>query len=316
MHRIPINLLFIFIATSFVPAQAQDSVKFRLKMSKNDQLIYKTTASLNQVQNLEVNGQKVKIETVFATTSVDVRSLKKSDEKTLQIRTENKKLKVKANVTQLGEYSYDSESDENDTSSMLGAGLTPIFDLMNGAELSFTVSSRGEVIEYKSYENLIRDALKDNDLAKQFFAGGNAAKFDLSFFTPFFSEKAVKKGDKWENPFDLKIKNVGDLKGKRIFTFAGMEEFKGRKSAKITMTIEMTIDLDTDQAGSQVKGSLEITESSGSFHIDPDTGQLLSAELKFVSEGDLTVTAGGMEIPLSMTQAQAIKVILLDKLPE
>ena len=172
--------------------------------------------------------------------------MKKADEKTLQIRSENKKLNVKANITQVGKYSYDSESDENDTSSMLGAGLTPIYDLMNGAELTFSVSPRGEVVEYKSYEKLLHDALKDNDLAKRFFSGGKeeGAKFDLSLFTPIFSEKAVKKGGKWEHPFDLKIKDVGEFKGKRIFTFEGMEEFKGRKSAKITMTIEMSIDIE------------------------------------------------------------------------
>lgn len=318
MTRVLKGIFFILVATGFSQAQAEDAKTLRFKMNKLDKQIYETKTSMKQEQTLEVNGQKQTLETKFSTTSIDVHSLKKVIGENIQIRTENKKLNVQSNIAQLGDYAYDSESDENDSTSMLGASLTPLFDVLNGAELSYTMTPQGEVTEYKSYQELLADALKNNPIATQFLSGGSedSAKMELSQGFPFFSKKPVKKGDKWEQSIEVKMDKIGSAKGKRIFTYAGTETVKGVELEKITVILELTLNLDIKQGGSDVTGTLEVTESSGTFLFDNKKGRLVSSKLSIKTEGDLTVTAGGMEIPIASSQTQTVNSKMLDKIPE
>ena len=302
-----------------VQASADDAVQFRYKMSKDDSLVFRATSVLKQTQKLTVNGVDMTVETAMKTIDVSVRTLGGKDDKgSFKLQSENLSMKIKAKIAQLGEYTFDSKFSDNEKSSTLGMSMTPIYESLSGAIANVTISPLGEVIEVKGLEELLKDALKDNPLGQQFAAGAtkDGAKMAYGEFYIQFSEKALKPGDTWEIPFEVKLPKIGTIKGKKIFKYEGPDKVGETKTAKFSAQNELQIDINIDMGQAKVTGSLAVSKSSGTIQFDSERGQVLSSKSTMTMTGDLTVDAGGMTIPVSQTQTQTTIIELLDKLPE
>src|SRR5262249_1065682 len=152
--------------------------------------------------------------------------------------------KMNAEFGALGKFEFDSKSTERDTGSAIGGALTPLLERLTGSEYQVIVDPLGKVGEVKGYAELIADILKDNPLAGQFGGGDNASAV-MSEQDAFviFSDKPVSVGDQWEVPIEMELAKLGKLKLKTTYTYEGPDTVGDRKTVRIALSGEMTIEL-------------------------------------------------------------------------
>ena len=162
------------------------------------------------------------------------------------------------------------------------------------------------------------DVLKDNPIGQQFASGATEEGVKLEFRQTYiqFPEKPVKPGDKWEVPFEMKLPKVGTFKGKYIYEYEGNDKVGRRKTARISVTTELSIEIDIDMSGSKVTGKLSVSESSGTIHFDPEKGQIVSNKYKMTFAGNLNVDVNGMNVPIEQSETHTVTTELLEKIPE
>lgn len=295
-------------------AAGEGGVKLRYK-PKAGELIYRTTTKINQTQN--VMNKEIKND--ISQTGVSVWSIGEADKDgNINTRSEVKFLEAKVKLGEQGEYTFDSRKNDNERGSLLGGALTPLYERLSSANLTFTITPTGKVLKLEGYKELVADLIKDNPLAAQFAGGGSdeIAKINISEFVAAFSEKPVNPGDRWETPFEKTLDKLGTLKGKKTYIYEGEGKVGGAKTVKIGMTSEMAFDLDLDMGAAKVTGKMSITESKGTLHFDPKRGCLVSLTNEYKLAGNLNVSAGGKDIPVTMDQTQQITIEILDKLPK
>lgn len=307
--------LAVLARAGAVQAADEKPVLLRYQYKLNEEMIYKSVQTTKQTQTIG----ETKIETDISTTEVSVRKLLKVDSnKNLQVEAENKLLQVKMKIGQLGEYKYDSKTEENEKGSMLGGALTPMYDSLRGASVTEIINTRGEVIEIKGFEELMAAALKDNPLGSQFSGGGTnkARKFGVSELYPIMSKMPVKPGDTWEEPFEVSLPKMGTAKGKRNYKFEGFDKVGKTETAKITYTTDLTFKLNLDQGGQKATGELTIQKSSGTLQFDPKKGKVVDLKSEYTIAGTINVSVNGMDLTVDTKQTQTVALTLLDKLPK
>lgn len=295
--------------------QAQDAVTFRYKMNKDDKLIYRTVGEVSQT--IKIMGMEVK--TTITGKDVSIRTLDSVDKKgNFTIQTENKQLYTKMNVGPLGEYVFDSKSSDNEKASMLGAALTRVYERLSGASIKVTHTPKGKITKVDGLKGLLGDVLKDNPLGAQFVAGGTEEGAKLEYGQTFveFPEKPIKPGDTWEVPFEMKLPKIGTFQGKNVYKYIGNDKVRNRKTAKFSMTSELSIKIDIEMDGAKVTGTLSVSDSSGTVQFDPEKGQIVSNKFKMTLAGNLNVNVNNMDIPIEQEQTHTATIELLDKLPE
>ena len=309
--------MFIVITATLLatPAFAEEGVTFRHKMSPADRHIYQTQTEITQTQN--VNGQE--FDTKIRATEVSLRTLEKLDDKgNFQVKSENKFLKFYVNIGPLGEYEFDSRSDERDTGSVLGGALTPIHETQNGSFFTFVQSPRGEILKVNGLTDLMAGVVKDNPLGRQFASelSDEGMKANLIGFYIPFPEKALKPGESWEVPHDMKLPGVGRLIGTTTYTYVGREEVDGRKLARFTESSEASIEIELEADGAEFTGSLDASESTATMLFDPEKGRLVSKSGRMELAGELSADIGGQTITIEQSQSHKGSIKLLDKLPD
>ena len=129
------------------------------------------------------------------------------------------------------------------------------------------------------------------------------------------SDKPVKAGDKWEVPVDMELPKIGKLKGKTTFTCEGPDKVGDRKTVRLGVTTDHAFDLNAEQGGAKVTGTMTTTNSTGTVQFDPEAGRVVSIKRTFAMSGQLSVDVNGMAIPVDSQQEQTVALELLDKLP-
>ncbi|MGF1578969.1 MAG: DUF6263 family protein [Gemmataceae bacterium] len=292
---------------------AQEAVTLRYKMNEKEKRVYRRSFEMRQVQ--EINDRKVK--TYMATTDVSEWTLDKIVEKgNFQLQTQNKLYQSTFNVDVgkqfSAKYQYDSKKDENDSTSMFGAALTPLYDALNGAMFKIVVTPQGKINKVKGFAEIIEPIIKKNPLAKQMMGGGEDK--GISIFENVFLDlpsKKVSVGDTWNVPYTLKIPQIGKVTGKKLYAFDGFVTKDKRKLAKISLTTEMSIDVDMKNDAGTFKGTLSITDSKGVGYFDPRTGAITSITNQFTMSGDLNATINGQDLTMSQNQKHNYKLQLV-----
>lgn len=294
--------------------QADEAILLKYKVAKGDKAIYKMGFDTKQAQS--IMGMKldntIKQETIVSRV---VDSVNADGNATLKIKTERRKMN--AEFAAMGKYEFDSKSTERDTTSAVGAALTPLFERLTGSEYELVFTPRGRVTEVKGFAEMVGDLVKDNPLAQQFGAVDNktAVHNEQRGFI-VLSEKPVKPGDQWEIPFDVEMTKLGKIKGTVTYTYEGPDKVGDRKTARIGVASNLSLELDIDQGGAKVTGTLSTTTSSGTVQFDPEAGRVVSSKQSSGLSGQLSVAVGGMNIPIDNQQENSETVELLDKLPE
>jgi hypothetical protein len=295
-------------------ARAEEPLLLAYKRAKGDTLYYRGTLDMKQSQTI----MTTKVENNFKQDVITSRVIDDIDAKgiaTVKVKAERRKVTSEAGP--LGKYEFDSQSTERDTGSTIGAALTPVLERLTGSEFQLLVDQRGEVKEVKGFAELIADLIKDNPFAAQFGGGDNKAAVQAEQEAYIvLSEKPVSAGDKWEVPFESELPRIGKMKGKTTYTYEGPDKVGNLKTARIGLSTEMSFELNIEQGGAKVTGSISSTTSSGTAQFDPKAGRVVALKRTLSLSGQLMVEAGGKIIPLDSQQDQSTTLELLEKLPE
>ncbi len=295
--------------------RADDAVQLRYKAKEGDRSIYEATLSTLVKQS--VNG--LDIDTKFEQTDVTTYVVKKiGDDGTIQLESRNERLKVEGDFGGGASYKFDSQSEDNDDASEIGAAVPPVYERLSGAILGLELSPVGKVKKVTGYTELLKDVLEGNPLGQRFAGGGTDAAAQSGFQDLFviFKKEAVKPGDSWEEPYKIEVPQLGEFKGKRKYTFVGPDKVGETPTLKITIDVDLSGDLDIDMGAAKVTGTFETDSASGTVQFDPVTGRILTMTSEQTYSGDLTVTAGGNTTPVGFEQTLKINRKLIDKIPE
>ncbi len=293
------------------PVLADEPILLRYKLGKGDKLIYKTSQETKQTQTI----MGAKIETTTGHDSIMLREVDSVDlvgTATLKTKAERRKFKV-------ADYQFDSKSTDRDTTSAVGAALTPIMERLTGSEYQVLVSVRGAVIDVKGYVELIADLVKDSPEAQQLLGSGvgkvGAQVSEQDSFV-ILGEKPVSPGDQWEVPFDFELEGVGKAKGKIVYTYEANDKVGERKTVRIGMAPDISIELKVEAGGAKVTGTIASNGSSGSVQFDPEAGRVLTSKRSLTMSGQVMVEAGGQTIPVDTQSEDTFKIELIEKLPD
>jgi hypothetical protein len=313
-HLVRVTVVVLCVGGWVSQGLAAEPILLKYKAAQGDKVLYKTGFEMQQSQS--IMGMKFENKIKQETIDAQIVSAVASDGKaTLKVKSERRKMNAEFGA--LGKYEFDSKSTERDTSSALGGPLTPLLERLTGSEYEVVLDPRGQVTEVKGYAELVGDLVKNNPLAGQFAAADNkTAAHQEQRGLIVFSEKPVEPGDSWEVPLDLDLTNIGKMKGKVTYTYEGPDKVGNRKTVRIGIATNITLELNVDQGTSKVTGTLSTTSSTGTAQFDPEAGRIVSKKQTSGLSGTLTVEAGGMMIPIDNTQEQTETVELLDKLPE
>ncbi|MBS0261137.1 MAG: hypothetical protein JSS02_04210, partial [Planctomycetes bacterium] len=233
----------------------------------------------------------------------------------LKTKAERRKVSMKS---VLGDYVFDSKDTARDTSSAVGASVTPLLERTTGSEYEVFVSPRGTVENVKGLSEMVADLVKDNPIAQQFAGGASQAGAQQSEQVTFvvLSEKPVSIGDQWEQPFEVEMEKFGKMKGKVVFTYEADDKVGDRPTVRIGTTTDLTLEIKLDAGGAKVSGTLTAQNAIGSFQFDPQAGRVLSAKRGSTVSGQLSVDVNGQVIPIDSSTEESHTVELLAKLPD
>ena len=292
------------------PALADEPILLKYKLAKGDKLIYKSSQETKQTQN--VLNQKIETTTVHDAIYVrNVDAVDSTGTATLKTKAERRKLKV-------GDYLFDSKSTDRDTASEIGAAVTPVLERLTGSDYEVLVSDRGAVVDVKGYIELLGDFVKDNAAAQQILGAGGKAGAQIAEQDSFviLGDKPVSPGDQWEVPFDVDLEGVGKAKWRIVYTYEANDKVGERKTVRIGIAPDISMELKVDAGGVKVTGTLSSSNASGTVQFDPEAGRVLTSKRSTSMSGQLTVEAGGMTIPVGTQSDDTTTIELLEKLPD
>jgi hypothetical protein len=294
---------------------ADEPVTLQYKLEPGSSQLYQTSSNMQQKQT--VAGQE--ISTSFTMREVTERSLReRTDDGDLEIASKNNRLYFEANIPQGGEFTYDSTKAERNTESELAEQLNKVFDRLSGATFTFTMTPRGELKTVEGFQKLLADILKENPGSAQFVGGGTdeAQRLALTERLLYLPAKPVEPGDTWEQTTSAELPNLGTMKSRRTFKYEGPDNVNGRPTARISISSEMTFQLNMEQMGAKVTGTLKTTRGEGTAQFDRAAGRLVSSKSTMDLAGELSVSVGDQVIPVQTEQTQTTTTELLDRLPE
>ncbi|MCA9068474.1 MAG: hypothetical protein KDA84_06105 [Planctomycetaceae bacterium] len=315
-----IGRLFLFAAVLGIggispSVWAQEGVVLRYKFSKEDPAIYRTTTEMNQT--MFFGGQK--FENKLTQTEVNTLELVETTaDRNLKLKHLNKRLTIKADMGPAGTYNFDSESSEREKGTALGSALNPVYETLSGVEYGITITPSGKVEELKGYKEVMETITKDNPLGSQFVGGGSDKAFKESLAETFIilDDQPLKKGDTWEVPVELELPKIGTAKGKRVYTFEGPITQDNPNVVRITMSMEMSFDLDVKSEGAEITGNIGTDSSKGSVRFDVEEGKVISSSVEYTLSGDLNLKVGDRNLKSSLKQTQKRSSQRLSALPK
>ncbi|HUG92571.1 MAG TPA: DUF6263 family protein [Planctomycetaceae bacterium] len=307
--------LLAFALVASASARAGEGVTLQYKQKEGDRQIYETSSSMQQKQ---VVGDQT-LQTAFTMKEIAVRTFKEpTADGDFTIASENKRLSFTANIPQVGEYTYDSRKSERESGTQLADELNKVFGRLDGAEITFTMTPRGEVRSVSGIQELLADILEENPIGAQFVGGGSneAYKIGLAERLVYLPGKPVQPGDTWEQSFSAKLPSLGTMTAKRTFKYEGPDKVGDRPTARISVASEMVFDLNLDQGDADVSGTLKTTKGQGTAQFDPEAGRLLSFKSEIALSGELSVKVGEMVVAVQTEQNQTNTTQLLEELPD
>jgi hypothetical protein len=315
LHRLLWLAIFAAFGCNVAPVLAGEPVLLRHKFAKGDRLTYRTGHEVKQVQTImdaKINSStRQEVVTSYVVEDVDG-----DGNAVLVTKAERRKSNMEGDG---GKYEFDSKSSERDTGSEIGTAVTPYFERLTGSEYRIKLTPHGDVVEVKGFAELIADLVKENSygaLLAEVVADNDGAKHTEQEHFPIFSQKPVEPGDVWEEPFETQIKGLGTLKGRVTYTYEADDQVGQRKTVRIGVKTEMTVELDLDVMVAKVSGTLTTTHSEGTVQFDPAAGRVVNSRQTLGMSGQLTVNAGGMTFAMDSSDEHTDTAELLDELPE
>ncbi|MFC1629410.1 hypothetical protein ACFL3H_09935 [Gemmatimonadota bacterium] len=178
-------------------------------------------------------------------------------------------------------------------------GMMPDISELVGLEATLLLSDRGELVETSGVAGNVWVEAQ---------GGEEPYAEELRGFFLYLPEELVRPGVTWTREYGYTADQMGmELQFEFADTYRCVEEtvFEGTRALKIEMESKISLGGGGDQMGTLIDLALSGT-GDGIMIVDAVTGMLLSAESKGMMSGGLA--AQGMDIPMTMTMASAIRV--------
>ena len=292
-------------------ALAGEPVLLQYKFAQGDKLIYKSVQESKHSQSF----MNLKIETAATHEAIFVRNVETvntAGTATLKSKAERRKLKA-------GDFLFDSKSTDRDTTSAVGTAVTPLLERLTGSEYEVLVSPRGTVENVHGYFEQIGDLVNEDTVGRQTLGAGagkaGAAFVEQNAFV-VFSDKPVSPGDKWEFPVDIDLPGVGKLKGKVVYTYEADDKVGDRKTVRIGVAPEVSIEFKVEADIVKINGTLSTGIVTGTVQFDPEAGRVLNSKRSISVSGRVNVDVDGMTFPVDSQMEETTTIELLEKLPD
>jgi hypothetical protein len=291
---------------------AQGPVLMKHKFTQGAAQNYKSSDGMKQSQSIMGMKQETSMtqESYFSRTAESVDASGKA-----KLKVKFSRIKMDGHFGPGIAYKFDSDAKDNDKTGLIGAMVGPAMEKLSKAEYSITVDGQGKVGEVRGFIEQLAELLKANPASAQFLGADSnesaKVKEQQSMFV--LSDKPVKVGDTWEVPLNADLGKLGKVSGKTVCKYEGPDQVGNRKTAKISFTTNMAMDLEMDQGPAKVKGRMESTKSSGIAQFDVEKGVLVSLDKSVSLSGKLNISFGGMMLPVDAQQEQTSKLELVEK---
>ncbi|MFT3880002.1 MAG: DUF6263 family protein [Gemmatales bacterium] len=237
----------------------------------------------NQNMKMNINGQEFEIKmnmTLETTQTVD----------SVDTATGNAKLKQKIDRVKMvmeggpiGTMEFDSKSDKEPEGPL--AAMAGIFKAMTDGAMKMTMSTRGEVSDFKMPEKLM-DELKNLTSGAAGGFGGNMFSEDSlknmmnqsMLILP--KEVPVARETTWSRNMDMKLGPMGTMKNTTKYTYMG----KSGDFDKVDMKMDMKMEPDPN-APMQI--NMKTKEAAGNTLFDNAKGRVQEITVKTVSEMEM-----------------------------
>jgi len=195
------------------------------------------------------------------------------------------------------DFEFDTKSEQPSKGSVV-ARVAPVFQAVVGAEITATVSTRGEV----------HDVVLPDKLKEQFQKQSGAGSSLNGLFTedqlqqllkdpvPVLPQEAVKPGTAWPITTELKMGPLGKKKITAHCTYAGKEGALEKIDQKLDVRFEAGPDADVDF-------TVKTKEATGKIQFDNQKGRVVEATSRTISEMEIAALG-----TVSMTETTSLKV--------
>ena len=250
----------------------------KYRFPEGQALTYESKSSL--LQTLDIMGQIQEVEGNSSTTvSYDSKG------------QQDNNLKLKATLKAMDAYYASSQGEIiPDTSEAVGKS----FDMV--------LSAYGRELELLGIEELKIDMGPD---------GSRDMSGDFQDSFPDLAENPVKMGDSWTSTVPvIQKRSTGEstLNFVNTYTLEGFETIDGYECVKIKVDTQGTYDGTAEQQGMELITEGEIS-GSGTFYFAYKEGIFVKMTTEGTSEGTITVSAQGLEIPQTQEIKQEVKLI-------
>jgi hypothetical protein len=291
-----IGLLAVAILCTNAPAQTL----LRYKFKSGEKLHY----VMEQKMNMEMAIMNMNVVTATAQTfdiTWDVKSV--DSEGNAKVTERFDRVRFTMDAAQLGgKIEFDSK-DGKLPEGLIGGIIGPLFKAMAGAEFEATIDGRGRVSNIKVPEALTEAFKKAPGAA----AGGDlfseeGLKHLISNVPLVLPEKAVVKGDKWDQEVEVKMQ-LGKMKNINAYIYEGPTEKNGVKLEQVAAKPNAKIEADPN---AQFNMKIKSQEAKGTAYFNNDAGRLADSEV--TQNMEMAVSAMGTDFTIKLEQKISFKL--------
>lgn len=319
MSRVRVGLAGLFLAAAAVAlvasrAEAQEAQGFALKLEKDKAFYQKTQTVVAQI--IKVQGQDLtqKQESTFFFKWTPEKQ--DGDKWVLKQKVEGLYMSIDISGNPI---IYDSAKKEP-AGSAGNPGLMDFFKNLEGAEFTVTVNTKNWTVEKVEGKE---------ELAKKLGAG--SAQMD-SLLKKILTDDSIKQmadptagmapdapkksGDKWERKSNLNLGPVGSYDVKYDFNYTGKDAtLKHLDRVEISPTITYKAPADGAdgllfkiKSGTMASGNLDPDQAKSVLLYNSALGRIEKATVSLKLNGDLTVSIGGADTKVELSQRQTTTI--------
>lgn len=189
---------------------------------------------------------------------------------------------------------------------------------VQGATLTFTLSPRGEVSDFKGYEELLKRIAGEDASMLKALRTVMSQKAVEDWTRELFAFLPASPAKTWERVHEAKLGPLGDLSIKTVYALEGKESVGGKAAEKISLasTVEYKQPAAQESLAVRVlKADLKVEDAKGTIHFDADAGRLVDSAMALKLKGTLTLEVNGVKLEADVQQEQTVKARVLAEKP-
>jgi hypothetical protein len=239
----------------------------------------------------------------------------KTDSGDLRLAMRRTKLKARWRIDGAGEYTFDSESSNQEQTSLLGRAYTPMYRTLFAIQSQISLSPSGEMKDVSNAVQTLAGALPEKELADKLIGSDLDSLVRESYGEawPRLPTEPVAPGAEWSAPVEVTLTGSGEVTGRRIYKLDKFEEVDGNKVARISYRSEIALHVDVTENGIQRSGELTATESTGDIVFDLKASRAISVKSSVRLRGTIKVVVQQTQKTFSIEQDQTSTYSMTEK---